>query len=60
MYPKNLSKFRAWTKAMEANATVGTPDYGKKASSSGSTSKTRSSTSSRRRRRRKKRKKKDA
>ena len=32
MYPKTLSKFRAWGKAMENNATVGTPDYGKKRS----------------------------
>lgn len=57
MYPKNLSKFRAWTKAMEANATVGTPDYGKQASKGISTQNSSKSFMKRRKRRRRKRKK---
>jgi len=52
MYPKTLSKFRAWGKAMENNATVGSPDYGKKSFRG-----VKSNAS--RRRRRKKRQRKD-
>jgi len=35
-YPKNLRLFRAWCKAMEQAAQVGTPDYGKTVGSSSS------------------------
>lgn len=57
MYPKQLTKFRAWTKAMEANATVGTPDYGKSVSRTGSGV---SQQRKRRKRRKKRKKRKDA
>lgn len=30
MYPKQVSLFIPWTRAMVAGATVGKPDYGKK------------------------------
>jgi len=55
MYPKTLSKFRAWTKAMEHNATVGTPDYGKSASKTTSPARAQRAKRKRRRRRKKKR-----
>jgi len=55
MFPKTAWKFKAWTDAMLRNATVDTPDYGKKGSKSTSTGKT-----VRRRRRRRRKKKKDA
>jgi len=54
MYPKTLSKFRAWAKAMEVNATVSTPDYGKTAARP-----TGSKVSRTRRKRRRRRKKKN-
>lgn len=50
-HPKQARLFKAWTAAMLDNATVGTPDYGKRVSKTGSPTKTR------RRRRRKKTKK---
>lgn len=50
MYPKKVSLFIPWTKAMVAGATVGSPDYGKTTSSRKSTPH-----GKRRRRRRKKR-----
>lgn len=56
MYPKQLTKFRAWTKAMEANATVDRPDYGK----NGSRITSKGSPTRRKRRRRRKKKTKDA
>lgn len=51
MYPKKVSKFIPWTKAMVQGATVGNPDYGKESKSTGS----RASRIRKRRRRRKKR-----
>jgi len=50
MYPKKVSLFVPWSKAMVAGATVGSPDYGKSNSKTTSTRKTR--------RKRKKRRKK--
>lgn len=35
-HPKTAWMFKAWTEAMLRNATVGTPDYGKKSKSTGS------------------------
>lgn len=54
-YPRKAHLFKAWTEAMLRNATVDTPDYGKKAGTSGRKS-TGSKTSRTRRRRRKKKK----
>lgn len=53
-YPSKLKLFRAWAKAMEQGAQVGSPDY----SSSGKMSST--SERKRRRKRRKRRRKKDS
>lgn len=57
-HPKQARLFKAWSAAMLEGATVGTPDYGKKASKIGLSSKTQGPAKRRRRKRWKRRKKK--